>query len=153
MYHVLDCWCSSSCLSEENTRWRRPRIWNTQYDIRFFLFFSQKLKAFDKDLSRKRNVKFHESVRLRQSLLTYDWWIIWLEYLSSNSFLVERRSFLTSISKKSFHGIKMCWKCYTIVTYATKCEKFLNENGEIKSIYINESYIGIDYLRWWSIPR
>ena len=31
-------------------------------------------------------------------------------------------------------------------------KKFPNENGEIKSIYINESYIGIDYLRWWSIP-
>ena len=41
----------------------------------------------------------------------------------------------------------MCWKCYTIVTYATKCEQFLNENGEIKSVYINESYISIDYLR------
>ena len=32
-------------------------------------------------------------------------------------------------------------------------KKFLNENGEIKSIYINESYVGIDYLRWRSIPR
>ena len=37
MYHVLDCWCSSSCLSEANTRWRRPRIWNTQYDIRLLI--------------------------------------------------------------------------------------------------------------------
>ena len=36
---------------------------------------------------------------------------------------------------------------FIIVTYATKCEKNTNENGEIKSIYINESYIGIDYLR------
>ena len=26
-------------------------------------------------------------------------------------------------------------------------KKIPNENGEIKSIYINESYIGIDYLR------
>ena len=66
--------------------------------------------------------------------------------------LVERRSSLTSVSKISFHGIKKCWKCYTIVTYATECEKISSENGEIKSIYIDESYIGIDYLRWWSIP-
>ena len=60
---------------------------------------------------------------------------------------------------------------FIIVTYATKCEKNPNENGEIKStnlptgyhinmprhkktlcldkmfVYINESYTGIDYLR------
>ena len=36
---------------------------------------------------------------------------------------------------------------FIIVTYATKCGKNPNENGKIKSIYINESYIGIDYLR------
>ena len=35
----------------------------------------------------------------------------------------------------------------------TNVKKIPNENGEIKSIYINESYVGIDYLRWWSIPR
>ena len=51
--------------------------------------------------------------------------------------IVEQRSSSTNISKKSFHGIKKCWKCYIIVIYATKCEKFPNENGEIKSIYIS----------------
>ena len=48
---------------------------------------------------------------------------------------------------------KKVLEMFIIVTYATKCEKNTNENGEIKSIYIIESYIGIDYLRWWSIPR
>ena len=31
-----------------------------------------------------------------------------------------------------------------IITYATKCEKFPNENGEINNIYISESYIDFD---------
>ena len=63
--------------------------------------------------------------------------------------VVERRSSSTSISKISFHGIKKCWKCYIIVTNATKYEKFPNENGEIKKkyVYINESYVDIDYVR------
>ena len=52
-----------------------------------------------------------------------------------------------------FSWNKKVLEMFIIVTYATKCEKNTNENGEIKSICINESYIGIDYLRWWSIPR
>ena len=61
----------------------------------------------------------------------------------SSSFLVERRSSLMSISEISFHRIKS----------ATKCEKFPNENREIKRIYINESLVDIDCLRWSSIPH
>ena len=52
-----------------------------------------------------------------------------------------------------FSWNKKVLEMFIIVTYATKCEKSTNENGEIKSIYINESYIGIEYLRWWPIPR
>ena len=46
--------------------------------------------------------------------------------------------------------LEMLYHCY--LRYQM-WKNFPNENGEIISIYINESYIGIDYLRWWSVPR
>ena len=36
-----------------------------------------------------------------------------------------------------FSWNKKVLEMFIIVTYATKCEKNTNENGEIKSIYIN----------------
>ena len=131
---------------------------NFVFDVRFFISWEQ----FDFDVS---NFVFDESnsnllwaicdliwaICIHVSNLYFMWqlWATVLEYSSSISFLVERRSSLTSISEISFHGIKKCWKCYIIIIYATKCEKFPNENGEVKSKYIYESDVGIDYLRWF----
>ena len=89
------------------------------------------IKSISQRLIKKTYHKPPESVRLWQSTLTYDRWITLLDYFSSNSFLVERRSSLMSISKKSFHGIKKC--CY--VRYQ-KCEKFPNASGKLK-VYIS----------------
>ena len=79
--------------------------------------------------------------------MDYMTWILVKYFIFSRT-----KIFLNERLRDKFSWKKKCWKCYTIVTYATECEKISNENGEIKSIYINESYIGIDYLRWWSIP-
>ena len=52
-----------------------------------------------------------------------------LIYLSNDSFKVERRSSLTKISKKSFHRVKKCWKCY-VVTRLPNVKYFLMMRGD-----------------------
>ena len=80
--------------------------------------------------------------------MDYMTWILVKYFIFSRTkiFLNERLQDKFSWNKKVLEMLYHCYLRYRM------WKKFPNENGEIKSIYINESYIGIDYLRWWSIP-
>ena len=76
--------------------------------------------------------------------------------MSSSSFLVERRSSLTSISEISFHRIKSVGNLISLLPTPPNVKNFQMKTRKLKVyiyIYINESYVDIDCLRWSSIPR
>ena len=76
--------------------------------------------------------------------------------MSSSSFSVERRSSLTSISEISFHRIKSVGNVISLLPTPPNVNNFQLKTRKLKVyiyIYINESYVNIDCLRWSSIPR
>ena len=81
--------------------------------------------------------------------MDYVTWILvkYFIFALTNVFLNEHLQDKFSWNKKVLEMLYHCYLRYQM------WKNFPNENGEIISIYINESYIGIDYLRWWSIPR
>ena len=81
--------------------------------------------------------------------MDYMTWILVKYFIFSRTkiFLNEHLQDNISCSKKVLEMLYHCYLRYQM------WKNFPNENGEIISIYINESYIGIDYLRWWSVPR